>query len=69
MQSLGSYQSGLAADEKLKSEEIFGMMSTYLSRGLGKEVIPKVQAVFSFEITRVKGGKVEVIYEIDLKNG
>ena len=69
MQSLGSYQSGLAADDKLKSEEIFGMMSTYLSRGLGKEVIPKVQAVFSFEITRVKGGKVEVIYEIDLKNG
>ena len=32
-------------------------------------MIPKVQAVFAFEITRAKGGKVESTYEIDLKNG
>lgn len=53
----------------LKSEEIFGMMKTYLDQGLGKELIPKVAAIFGFEITRAKGAKVEVTYEIDLKNG
>lgn len=44
-------------------------MATYLSRGEGKSLIPKVQAVFGFEITKTKGGKVEGTYEIDLKNG
>ena len=44
-------------------------MVTYLSQGHGKELIPKVGAVYGFEITRTKGGKVESIYEIDLKNG
>jgi hypothetical protein len=34
----------------LKSENIFGMMATYLNQGLGKDLIPKVQAVFGFEI-------------------
>ncbi len=53
----------------LKAGEIFGMMKTYLDQGLGKELIPKVAAVFGFEILRAKGGKVEVTYEIDLKNG
>ena len=53
----------------MKSEEIFGMMSTYLSQGLGKELVPKVSAIFGFEITKAKGGKVEATYEIDLKNG
>ena len=45
------------------------MMHTYLGMGLGKDVIPKVSAVFAFEITKTKGGKVESVYEIDLKNG
>ena len=45
------------------------MMHTYLGMGLGKDVIPKVGAVFAFEITKTKGGKVEAVFEIDLKNG
>jgi len=45
------------------------MMYTYLAEGNGKEVVPKVGAIFGFEITKAKGGKVEVVYEIDLKNG
>jgi len=50
-------------------DQIFGMMATYLAQGLGKDVVAKVGAIFSFEITKTKGGKVEGIYEIDLKNG
>ena len=53
----------------LSADEIFGMMYTYLSLGLGKDVIAKVQAIYAFEITKTKGGKIEGIYEIDLKNG
>ena len=53
----------------LKSDEIFGMMKTYLDQGLGKQLIPKVAAVFAFEILKTKGAKVEATYEIDLKNG
>lgn len=45
------------------------MMYTYLGEGHGKALIPKVGAVYGFEITKTKGGKVEAIYEIDLKNG
>lgn len=57
------------APSGLKSEGIFGMMATYLNMGLGKELIPKVQAVFGFEITAKKGAKPSLIYTIDLKNG
>jgi hypothetical protein len=53
----------------LKSENIFGMMATYLNQGLGKDLIPKVQAVFGFEILAKKGDKPSLIYSIDLKNG
>jgi len=53
----------------LKSENIFGMMATYLNHGLGKELIPKVASVFAFEITAKKGAKPSLIYAIDLKNG
>lgn len=45
------------------------MMQVYLGRGEGKALIPKVQAVFGFEITKKKGAKPTLIYEIDLKNG
>lgn len=55
--------------EKLKSEAIFGMMATYLNQGLGKPLIPKVAAVFGFEILAKKGAKPSLIYTIDLKNG
>ena len=52
----------------LRADEIFGMMFTYLSQGNGKDLIPKVNAIYALEITKTKGGKVEVVYEIDLKN-
>lgn len=45
------------------------MMANFLDRGEGKALIPKVGAVFEFEIVRTKGGKPEVTYAIDLKNG
>lgn len=57
------------ASTGLKSENIFGMMATYLNQGLGKDLIPKVQAVFGFEILAKKGEKPSLIYTIDLKNG
>ena len=45
------------------------MMATFLEQGEGKALVPKVNAVFGFEIVKSKGGKVEGTYEIDLKNG
>ena len=45
------------------------MMKTFLARGEGKHLIPKVKAVFGFEITKKKGAKPSLIYTIDLKNG
>ena len=53
----------------LVSETIFAMMSNYLALGHGKTLIPKVNAVLGFEITKKKGQKPTLIYEIDLKNG
>jgi 3-hydroxyacyl-CoA dehydrogenase/3a,7a,12a-trihydroxy-5b-cholest-24-enoyl-CoA hydratase len=53
----------------LVSEGIFDMMKEYLRRGEGKPLIPKVNSVFGFEITKAKGQKPTLIYEIDLKNG
>jgi hypothetical protein len=44
------------------------MMATYLNQGLGKDLIPKVGAVFGFEILAKKGDKPSLIYAIDLKN-
>jgi hypothetical protein len=51
------------------SEQIFGMMKVFLARGEGKHLVPKVKAVFGFEITAKKGAPPQLIYEIDLKNG
>ena len=44
-------------------------MQVYLARGEGKDLPAKVKAVLGFEITKKKGGKPALIYEIDLKNG
>lgn len=44
-------------------------MATYLNQGLGKDLIPKVDSIFGFEITLAKGEKPRAVYEIDLKNG
>lgn len=60
---------GAKTADGLKADDIFGMMFTYLAEGNGKAIIPKVAAIYAFEITKTKGGKVEAIYEIDLKNG
>jgi len=57
------------ASTGLKSENIFGMMATYLNQGLGKPLIPKVAAVFGFEILAKKGAQPSLVYSIDLKNG
>lgn len=53
----------------LVSETIFNMMGAYLNAGQGKDLIPKVNAVLGFNITKKKGAKPTLIYEIDLKNG
>ena len=53
----------------LKSEQIFGMMATYLNQGLGKPLIPKVASTFGFEICATKGAKPALIYSINLKDG
>lgn len=45
------------------------MMTSYLERGEGKDLVPKVQAIFGFEILKEKGGKPVGVWEIDLKNG
>jgi len=58
-----------AASSGLKSEKIFGMMATYLNQGLGKDLIPKVAAVFGFEILATKGAKPSLVYSINLKEG
>merc|ERR1719454_923599 len=53
----------------MKADSIFGMMATYLNQGHGKALIPKVDAVFGFEITKKKGEKPSAVFAIDLKNG
>ena len=40
-----------------------------MARGEGKHLPGKVKAVLGFEITKKKGAKPSLIYEIDLKNG
>ena len=61
METLGyscSILAHLTAGEVLKSEEIFAMMTEYLSRGEGKDLPDKVSAVFQFDIRATKGGPV-----------
>ena len=53
----------------LKSDQIFNLMNTFLTRGEGKDLVPKVQAVYLFEITPKKGAPIAKTYVIDLKNG
>uniref|UniRef100_A0A7S3J6U3 SCP2 domain-containing protein n=1 Tax=Euplotes harpa TaxID=151035 RepID=A0A7S3J6U3_9SPIT len=56
------------AGEELKSEEIFSMMTEYLSRGEGKDLPDKVGAIFQFDVRAKKGGPIAGSWEIDLKN-
>lgn len=62
-------QTAAPAGPALKSEQIFGMMRTFLDRGQGKHLIQKCGAVYGFDITAKKGGPVVRNYTIDLKNG
>lgn len=45
------------------------MMRVFLERGEGKALVPKVDAVFNFEIKLNKQGPVIKSFVIDLKNG
>ena len=53
----------------LKADSIFTMMRVFLERGEGKALVPKVAAVFGFDILKAKGGPIAKSYTIDLKNG
>jgi len=54
----------------LKAFEIFGMMEQYLADGHGKDLIPKVSAVFGFDILKKKGEKKAAAqFTINLKEG
>ena len=50
------------------ADDIFAMMASYLSKGEGKDLIKKVDAVFNFEIKETKKGPVVKSFVIDLKN-
>lgn len=45
------------------------MMRVFLERGEGKHLVPKVDAIFNFEIKTDKKGEVVKTFVIDLKNG
>lgn len=53
----------------LRSQKTFDLIRVFLDRGEGKPLIPKVAAVFNFEITPKKGDPVAKTWTIDLKNG
>lgn len=53
---------------ELKADGIFSMMGEFLARGEGKELIPKVDSVFQFDIFVTKG-TIAGSWIIDLKNG
>ena len=51
----------------LKSTAIFEKMAPHLEKS-GAEIVPKVQAVYAFELREKKGDK-PVLITLDLKNG
>lgn len=56
------------SQSNLKSEGIFSMMDAYIALGEAKPLIPKVAAVYNFNITLKKGGAIQKTWIIDLKN-
>jgi 3-hydroxyacyl-CoA dehydrogenase/3a,7a,12a-trihydroxy-5b-cholest-24-enoyl-CoA hydratase len=44
------------------------MMRVFLEKGEGKDLVPKVDAVFNFQIKKTKEGAVVKSFVIDLKN-
>ena len=51
----------------LKSETLFELMTPFLVEK-GKDLVPKIKAVYHFCITKTKGGEVTT-WTVDLKNG
>lgn len=45
------------------------MMRVFLERGEGKHLVPKVAAIYNFELKTEKKGPVVKTYNIDLKSG
>jgi len=45
------------------------MMKVFLERGEGKPLVPKVKAIFGFNVLAKKGGPIIKSFTIDLKNG
>lgn len=68
-EELKKSQAASTPTSNLKSDMIFGMMRTYLDRGLGKSLIQKCGAVYGFDVLAKKGAPVARSYTIDLKNG
>jgi len=57
------------AAEKLKSDDVIGLIKAYLGGEEGKELVKKVGSVFQFDILDKKGGKTVKTFSIDLLNG
>ena len=53
----------------LKSEKHFNMMGNFLARGEGKDVVAKVQGIYTVEIVPKKNAKPVAVVEINLKDG
>ncbi|CAI2369777.1 unnamed protein product [Moneuplotes crassus] len=65
---MNNVEKNTTSGEELKSEEIFSMMTEYLSRGEGADLSDKVGAIFQFDVRAKKGGPIAGSWEIDLKN-
>mmetsp|Transcript_139017 Transcript_139017/g.196772 ORF Transcript_139017/g.196772 Transcript_139017/m.196772 type:complete len:143 (-) Transcript_139017:35-463(-) len=62
------FAKNFTGDEELKADEIFSMMTEYLSRGEGKDLPDKVGASFQFDVRAKKGGPIIGSWTIDLKS-
>lgn len=52
----------------LKAERLFDLMTPFLAEK-GKDLVPKIKAVYQFSVITKKGGPVVQTWTIDLKNG
>lgn len=51
----------------LKAEKLFDLMEKFVAEK-GKELVPKIKAVYHFKVSAKKGGPVTT-WTVDLKNG
>ena len=61
--------SHMISNTKVKSEEIYNLMSAYLALGHGANAVKKCNAVYQVNILNKKKGKVVLNFFIDLKTG